>query len=287
MNQPAQEPVRLLQDSSVDPVLRADLEAAQQHAVAYPVDAGLARFEQTVAGASTLPPGGSVAGLRVLSWFTGAAALVGGGLLAAWLVGDPEPAGSEQDGALALADTSQNSREANPKQVLRPGGDAVADTSPTDPVPLDPESVAEVGSPSGAGDAGADEAPAGAQAGAEGDNPARDEPTPPRPTSKSSDEPDEANESEAEVEALDAADEARQLNAARQALKDDPAKALALTAAGEEQFPNGALVQERRGYAILALVALDRRDEAQRRAEAYLERWPKGALSRRIRDALK
>jgi hypothetical protein len=281
MNQPsAQEPVRLLDDPSVDPLLRGDLEAAQQHAVAFPVDAGLARFEQTVAGASTLPPGGSVAGLRVLSWFTGAAALVGGGLLAAWLVGDPEPAGPKDDGALALAADGSEEAEPDPKQVLRPGGDAVADTSPTDPVPLDPESVAEVGSPSGAGDAGADEATVEAEVEAEGDNPVRDEPTPPRPTSKS-DTHDEA------PPALDAADEARQLNAARQALKADPAKALALAEAGEEQFPNGALVQERRGYAILALVALDRRDEAERRAEAYLERWPKGALSRRIRDALR
>jgi hypothetical protein len=46
------------------------------------------------------------------------------------------------------------------------------------------------------------------------------------------------------------------------------------------------MIQERRGYAILALVALGRRSEADQQADAYLERWPNGPLSRRVRDAL-
>jgi hypothetical protein len=44
--------------------------------------------------------------------------------------------------------------------------------------------------------------------------------------------------------------------------------------------------RERRGHAILALVALGRMAEAKKRAREYLERYPTGAQSHRIREAV-
>jgi hypothetical protein len=141
--------------------------------------------------------------------------------------------------------------------------------------PLARESVAEVGMRAGAGDAG----PATQ---AEGDSPALDAPAPPRPASKSGKKP--APDKAGLVDFLES--EAALVNAARKALPTDPAKALALMEEAEQHYSGGAMVQERRGYTILALVALGRTDEAQGLADAYLERWPNGPLSRRVRDAL-
>jgi hypothetical protein len=136
------------------------------------------------------------------------------------------------------------------------------------------EPVAEAGQQARVGDAGA------ALAQPEGGDPALDAPTPPRPATTHP-VPVAPTHSLA-----DEADEAMQINAARQALADDPATTLALMQAAEQQFPNGAMIQERRGYAILALVGLGRTAEAEQQANAYLERWPNGPLSRRVRDAL-
>jgi hypothetical protein len=83
-----------------------------------------------------------------------------------------------------------------------------------------------------------------------------------------------------------ATEEIWQLNVARKALEHDPAKTLALVEALEQQFPDGVMIEERRGYAILALVALGRTAEAEQRADSYLERWPNGTMSRRVRRAL-
>jgi hypothetical protein len=137
------------------------------------------------------------------------------------------------------------------------------------------EPVAEAGHPARVGDAGA------ALAQAEGGDPALDAPKPPRPATT---HPVTGPVTEPPAPSL--ADEAAQINAARKALARDPAQTLALMQAAEQQFPNGAMIQERRGYAILALVALGRTQEAEAQADAYLERWPNGPLSRRVRDAL-
>ncbi len=270
-----QEPTRLLDDPDLDPSLRHDLELARSHApVAYSVDAGIARFEQTIHGATTIPPGGSVSGLRVVGWFVGAVAVLGGiGFLLLGLGGEAESTGD----AIAEVDRVESTHtvrtEEEPVAVLR-SSDASGG-----PTPVVSESVAEAEERDGAGDAGT--APAQSITG--GDSPTLDAPTPPRPTSKSH-EPKSRPEPPSPKPSL--ADEAAQINAARKALASNPSKTLALMEAAEHEFPDGSMVQERRGYAILALVALGRSFEADERADAYLKRWPKGPLSRRVRDAL-
>lgn len=273
----SQEPTRLLDDPDLDLDLRHDLELARNSPpVAYSLDAGLARFEQTIHGATTLPPGGSLSGLRVLGWFVGAVALLGG---VGYLLLDREDEPESSD-AIAQVDRSPDRPEpsgathevrteeepvAVPRSSDASGGPSGLPTS---------ESVTEAQERDGAGDAGT------ALVQAEGGSPALDAPAPPRPTSKSQPPKPEPAPS------TSLADEAKQINAARKALASDPGKALELMEAAEKQFPDGSMIQERRGYAILALVALGRSSEAEQRADAYLKRWPNGPLSRRVREAL-
>jgi hypothetical protein len=258
----------MLDDPDLDPGLRHDLEIASQHApIAYSVDAGLARFEQAIHGATTVPAGGSVAGLRVLGWFLGAVALIGGaGYVVSESVREPE---SSNDAVGQVAHASATVRTEEEPVAVTPSSDVRESL-------LAHESVAEAGVRDGAQDAGT------APAQAEGDPPALDAPEPPRSTSKSI-KPD-VDEKPDTAAAL--ADEAAQINAARKALASDPAKALELMQAAEQQFPNGSMIQERRGYTILALVGLGRTDDAESLTDDYLERWPNGPLSRRVRDAM-
>jgi hypothetical protein len=268
------EPTRLLDDPDLDPSLRHDLELARVHSpIAYSVDAGLARFEQAIHGASTMPPGGSIAGLRVLGWFLGAAVVLGG--VGYWLT-----ALRGGDDQVARADTSAATVRSEEELVADPPSSDVHENllhaASAAEGPLVHESIAEAGERAGAGDAGT------APTQAEGGSPELDAPAPPRSTSK----PARPGPVEPNHEAPSLADEAAQINAARKALASDPSKTLALMQAAEQQFPNGAMIEERRGYTILALVALGRTTEAEAAADAYLERWPKGTLSRRVREAL-
>jgi hypothetical protein len=275
------DPIRLIDSAAhgrmveADLGLRHDLELAAAARVDYPVDAGLARFEATLAGASTLPAGGTVAGFAVLRWFLGASVLLGIGVIA-WLglTSEPEAEPRARAPAVALA-------EPQAPAELRSEDEVVAEIDSTNHVVgsdtssvagIDARgSVAETQQPDGNGEIGA-------LVRSDGGEPAGRIAVSPRPTSKSvPDEPSLATEP---------LDEAKLIDAARKALAEDPALALELTEQAADRFPTGAMVQERRGYAILALLALDRRDEAEQQAGEYLERWPKGPLSRRIREGL-
>ena len=268
-----QEPTRLLDDPDLDPGLRHDLEIASQQApIAYSVDAGLERFQQAIHGATTVPPGGSISGLRVLGWFLGAAVLIGGlSYLLSDLVGDLRDPDPGHDKVVQAAHAATQVRTEEELVAVPRSSDARDVPAGT----LARESVAEAEVRDGAGDAGT------ASAQSEGDSPTLDAPEPPRPISKPSKSTSEPDDPETSL-----ADEAAQINAARKALASDPAKSLALMEAAEQQFPNGAMIQERRGYTILALVALGRTDDAEALADAYLQRWPNGTLSRRVRDAV-
>jgi outer membrane biosynthesis protein TonB len=245
-----QAPTRLLADPNLDPLLRRDLELASNHApVHYSVEAGLSRFEQALHGATTVPLGGTVAGLRVLGWFVGALALVGVGYL---VVAKPKPELLAQQPS-DPATTDQPATATDQPPVTPPDPVATSEVpvvAPADPSTPEPKPEPE---PELSGDP---------------------------PTPKPSPRPSEPKPKPS------LADEAAQINAARKLLTSDPGKALALVEAAELEFPDGAMLQERRGYAILALVSLERRSEAETRADAYLERWPNGPLSRRVRDAL-
>lgn len=291
MNQiDAQEPTRLIEDPGLDALLREDLEIARQNpALSYDpaqLQAGLTRLETAIGGASTVPPGGSLAGVRSLGWFAGVAAVIGAGALALWLLG-PEAAQPELSERAPVVSQSPHASQGKHEMAAASLG------APTHAEAVELEPVEDAPSP----------AALAVDEGAGGDAPGLDGPRRPagsHSTNAHEDgEPSKAAAAKgttkaggddsgkaAPPSAGTLADEAAQLNEARKALTQDPAKTLALAEAGEREFPKGALTQERRGYAILALIALDRRGEAEQRADAYLQRWPKGALSRRIREAL-
>jgi hypothetical protein len=268
------DPPRLLES---DIGLRHDLETARAARVDYSVEAGLARFEASLAGATTLPSGGTVAGFAVLRWFLGTSALLGVAVVA-WLTmrGEPEADSHAGTPTPALADESNQVRSedeevaviASQTHAVASDASSVVDIQPKSSLGSDVhESVAETQQPGGNGKSGA-------SARSDGGEPAGQLAASPRPASKSPavEEP--------------AVEEAKLIDAARKALADDPARTLELTEQAADRFPAGAMIQERRGYAILALLALDRRAEAEDQADEYLERWPKGPLSRRIREGL-
>jgi hypothetical protein len=110
---------------------------------------------------------------------------------------------------------------------------------------------------------------------------------PPRPRAKRA--APEAAEPPAAEQTISGADylrEAKNLQVARGFLGRDPAQALARAEAGAAEFPAGAFAQEWEGVAILALFELDRRSEAERRANAFLGRYPKGPYAAQVREAL-
>ncbi len=82
------------------------------------------------------------------------------------------------------------------------------------------------------------------------------------------------------------ADEYRLLRAARQALAEFPARALALTEEHARRFPRGILGQEREAIAIEALVQLGREGPARARARSFFATYPSSPHRSRIERAL-
>lgn len=274
----SQAPTRLLDDPSIAASLRGDLQLAAQPALTYNVEAGLARFEGSLAAGATPATAASATLIsgRILGWVLGASVLVAGSVGAGQLV---EQARAPRTEAGVVIQTPSKIAAVERAQQVRAQHGEVVDSSSlgagaASAVPG--ESAAAARSGELAGDASL--APGAERAG--GNSPSSDGVAPLRPVSKSSEgaSPEPAQPS--------LADEARQINEARKALKSDPAKALALTEAAAKAFPQGAMVQEREGYAILALAALGRSDEARARADKYLARWPNGTLSKRVQAAV-
>jgi hypothetical protein len=76
--------------------------------------------------------------------------------------------------------------------------------------------------------------------------------------------------------------EAQLLKQAQSALKDDPARALALTRVHKQRFPSGALAQEREVIAIEAMRRLGRSSDAARRVQEFRRENPDSAHLPRI-----
>ena len=70
------------------------------------------------------------------------------------------------------------------------------------------------------------------------------------------------------------------------ALPVDPARALSLTNEHARQYPSGEFVQEREVIAVEALVELGKRDEASRRANAFVGRFPNTPYTARLEKAI-
>jgi len=82
------------------------------------------------------------------------------------------------------------------------------------------------------------------------------------------------------------ADEYRLLRAARQALAEFPARALALTEEHARRFPRGMLGQEREAIAVEALFQLGREGQARERARSFFATYPSSPHRSRIERAL-
>jgi hypothetical protein len=81
--------------------------------------------------------------------------------------------------------------------------------------------------------------------------------------------------------------EMTQLMQATQSLTSNPARSLALTQAGEQEFHGSLFSEERQHVLLLALIKLGRLDEAERRAVPYLSAHPDSPFARRVRNALR
>jgi hypothetical protein len=88
------------------------------------------------------------------------------------------------------------------------------------------------------------------------------------------------------VEVDSASAELALIRRAQAALVTDPSRALALAGEHERAFPNGELVQEREVVATEALQRLGQREEAWRRADALLRRFPRTPYRTRLEIAL-
>lgn len=74
------------------------------------------------------------------------------------------------------------------------------------------------------------------------------------------------------------------LELAQQALRSDPARALAIAEQHKQRFARGQFAQEREMLAIQALVALGQNDRAAARARAFARRYPDSSHLPHLRD---
>ncbi|MEM7157755.1 MAG: hypothetical protein AAF799_33245 [Myxococcota bacterium] len=105
--------------------------------------------------------------------------------------------------------------------------------------------------------------------------PARSRPRPSTPAAES----DPPSTSSAE---LSATSEVELVAEMRASLPREPSRALKLAREGEQRFPKGMFVRERRAYEIFSLHALGRTDEAATLARRFARRYPSGPLSERV-----
>lgn len=69
----------------------------------------------------------------------------------------------------------------------------------------------------------------------------------------------------------------------RQKAHADPAAAAAMADEGQARFPHGLFWQDREAIAVEALMQRGQRDEARRRAGAFLVRHPESPFAERMR----
>jgi hypothetical protein len=82
-------------------------------------------------------------------------------------------------------------------------------------------------------------------------------------------------------------EEMRVVGRAERALASDPAAALRLANEHRSLYPNGVLAEEREVVAIDALIRLDRRPDAERRARAFEARHGRSVHTRRVERLLR
>ncbi len=283
------DPRRLVEEAGAPEALRSDLAvAARADAIGFDVDAGLQRLEAAIGGStvevassSGASSGGLALGLGLGVGGLGALALV---LLFGFGAG-PSSQQPAQPGLAGPVAASVASPVADPdSQPL--AAEAVA-RAPSSTNPARVGAVArERSDRADSLDQALHDAPEVTrhEVGTQADGDERSE-------SKRRHKPSKAHASELEPVSAERPDdrylrEVRQLHRARGELASDPKRALELAKAGQREFSAGALQQEWEGLIILALDALGERDEAARRGDAFLEKYPDGPFSAKIRRAL-
>lgn len=93
-------------------------------------------------------------------------------------------------------------------------------------------------------------------------------------------------EAEPQAQAPDDLAEMQQVATAEQLLERSPQRALALVRQGDQRFAGGYFQQERAYIAIMALIRLDRIEEARARAASFAKRFSALPYGARIRSAL-
>jgi hypothetical protein len=91
---------------------------------------------------------------------------------------------------------------------------------------------------------------------------------------------------DADTSAAAVAREAVLVRRGEQALEADPGRTLALLDELDRTVADGQLMQERQALRALALLGSGRAAEGARQARAFLDRYPRGTLSSRVRAAL-
>lgn len=247
------DPIRLIDDQHVSAQLRADLHVAASHPPGYGVEAGLARLQQQLRA----PPAGSSPPAAAGGWgIVGVVTSVGLGIALLGYNAGPPPL------------------PASPPSAMQ---ERVA-AAPT-PVPVQQNQAAVVAAPQ----------PVLAPPPTQLPDEVADDAPPPEETQnrrRAAHKPEgKRSASRGKTDDNRYLREVRKLNRARTELAKNPQKALALAEAGRREFAGGALAQEWDGVAILALVKLGRKQEAQTRGQRFLQRYPDGTFARKVRDA--
>ena len=94
----------------------------------------------------------------------------------------------------------------------------------------------------------------------------------------------EATENDPRMQTLAA--EMRMLNRARTLLGEHPAEAIGVIDDHRRQYPDGVLREEREAFAIEALLALERVEEAERRYYDFLREFPSSEHREHLRRAM-
>jgi hypothetical protein len=255
-----EDPKRLIDNADESALVREHLQvAAGRSPVSYDVGAGLEQLEASVEAGATGTASSSA------WWSSPGAWVVGAGILgAAFLLMRPDPRPTQSQ--VAVTENAQESEDADPL-TPPPEEEPVPVPSPTSETAAEktPQGEAdEHAQVDGAPDTASDPAP---------DRAAKGKSAAPASTKEDAGD-DGAFRREMELMA-----------SARKALARDPAGTLRLTARAAKEFPKGFFAEEREALTVLALVGLGRNELAQKRAKAFLQRYPSGTFSEKVKQA--
>jgi hypothetical protein len=258
-------PPRLLDDPTLAPDVRSDLERTAATPYAYDADAGLTALTAAI---GALPTAGASSATAAVE--AGAQATAPAAKAATWL--------GSAGGKLALATTGAAVIVVGVIAWPQPATERATARPTTALQPSTPKRATPEPKPISAPDAPA--------------NAAHDALAPaPTPAPDAIDRELARIRARAEGAGSSAADAALRreiddLGRIKALLDSDPAQAYRLAQAGHREHRRGMLRHEREGLAVLALWNLDRRVEAAARARAFLARYPASPLAAEIERRL-